>query len=248
VVLPDATVMKDSTTTMLWEQALDFGGQSHRIVVKRYNRRPDLELVKSFLRPSRALRNWRMANALRLRGLPAVEVLAAFERRELGCVVESWLVMRKVEGAENLYDYAEREFAEPTPAQCALRRRMTRELAKMISLLHERRFTQRDLKPANVLVRVEGEGEPRIEFTLIDFDGMKRRRRVTDARQARDLSRLAAQFVGSRAVRLVDRMRFLDEYFRRSGLPRETRREFIARIDRLVRKKLEAWKSKKSSS
>jgi hypothetical protein len=91
-------------------------------------------------------------------------------------------------------------------------------------------------------VQLSAGGEFR--FTLVDFEGVRRRATVSDGLRARDLGRLAADFVRLPKVHAADMARFLDEYLARDAPLRERRREFAALILRRVREKLDAWKAK----
>ncbi|HUU42274.1 MAG TPA: lipopolysaccharide kinase InaA family protein [Planctomycetota bacterium] len=246
--MPDALVIKDSTTTRLWEQRIDFGSITRTVIVKRKERRGrgPWRLLRTFLRHVGARHEWRMAWALRLRGLPAVEMLAAFERRRLGLLTESVLVMSKVENATNLALYVREAFrGELTCEQARLRRRLARKLGRLVARLHRFGFTQRDLKPSNVLVSpadgpvpdahrdADGRGDG-FRLTLIDFEGMRHRSRVVERRRVRDLATLGAKFVDEPAVRRVDMMRFLDEYVIASGMCGARRDAFVRAVVRGV--------------
>jgi tRNA A-37 threonylcarbamoyl transferase component Bud32 len=245
--LREVTVIKESRTTTVWQQDFDAGPGCPTLVIKRYNPRHGLRLLKTFCRPSRALHNWKMAYALEVRHVPAVRALAVFERRFLGLTIESLLVTRKVEDAGCLHEFIAREFAgRPSAAKERLRRRMTRELAGLVRLLHDRGFSHRDLKFTNVLVRV-GEGDdPTIEFTLIDLDGLRQHRWVGPRRRARDLARLGAEFARTSNVRPRDRLRFLREYLRDADVGPFDPRRFRDQIERRIRKKLERCARKRS--
>ena len=245
--LPEGKVLKDSRTTKLWEQKLDFGPGWPTIVAKRYNRRNGLRLLKTFCRRSRALHNWKMAYALEVRHVPAVRALAVYEKKSLGLTLESVLVTRKVEGTENLHEFIMREFSGTlSSGKERLRRRMTCKLARLVRLLHDRGFSHRDLKFTNILVRVGEGGEPSIDFTLIDFDGLRQRRWVSARQRARDLARLGAEFAGTDAVRAKDRVRFLKEYLLGMDMRPFERMRFRDAIARRIRKKLERWARKRS--
>jgi len=244
-VMPDATLLKESGGTRVWEQEVDFGGEHCTIVVKDERREWGERLWRTFFRRVGAVEEWRSAHALLARGLPAAEPLAAMESRTVGLLRRSCLVTRKVENVGNLADFVRRTFTKDASEETRrLGRRLARTIGRLVRTLHERGFTQRDLKPANILVcRAEGEPPEDVGFVLVDFKGIRHRRKVTERERARDIARLAAGFVTEESgdVRATDRMRFLDEYLSGSGMPEERRREFGAAIDEGVRKKLEAW-------
>jgi tRNA A-37 threonylcarbamoyl transferase component Bud32 len=237
---PDATVLKDSATTTIWKQRIDFGSATLAVIVKRKHRRGKglLGRLRTFLRRVGPMHEWRMAYALRLRGLPAVEMLAVFERRRFGMLVDSVAVMREVEGAENLQDLARRRFAgDLSRDEARLRRTLAREAGRLVRRLHDAGFTQRDLKAANILVQAEAT-TGKVDLTLIDFEGMRRRRRASWEARVRDLARLARDFVDTDPVRTVDMFRFLDEYLAgRDVSPTGRRRLVAAIVERLERRR-----------
>jgi tRNA A-37 threonylcarbamoyl transferase component Bud32 len=247
-VMPDAVLLKESGGTRVWEQRIDFGPERCTIVIKDERREWGSRLFRTFFRRVGALEEWGVAHALRTRGIAAAEPLAAMESRTLGMVRRSCLVTRKVENVGNLAEFVRRTFTkEATEETRRLGRRLARSLGRLVRTLHERGFTQRDLKPANILVSLSREGEAAGEtrFVLVDFKGIRHRRKVSERARARDIARLAAGFVTeeSGAVRATDRMRFLDEYLSGSGMSAGRRREFMARIDERIQEKLRRWKT-----
>lgn len=244
-MMPDAVVLKDSQSTRVWEQRLDFGSEVRTIIVKRKVRLGVWKRLRSVFRRVGALGEWRMAYAMTLRELPVARALAAFERRNLGMTQETWLITEKVESLGNLHVFAERTFGGVlSPEKARLRRRLARRLGRVIRRMHGFGFSQRDLKASNILVSDDGQGD--YHFTLVDLEGMRHRTKTSGRLRARDLGRLVADFVDSPAVRTTDMMHFLDEYLAGSGCSRAHRRVFINEVRRAVQEKLAAWKSKES--
>lgn len=148
-------------------------------------RRIDDVVVKAFDgvargRLSRPVRAFRMAYALRNRGIPApTPHLALADEDGAGIVATDWI------DAPNLHDFiAEGRYAEhPVPERRALLERLGRMLRRM----HEAEVTHRDLKAPNLLVTED------LDVVIVDLDGARvRRGPVRWARRARDLMRLDA--------------------------------------------------------
>jgi len=245
--MPDAVLLKETGSTRVWEQRLDFGAEVRTIVIKHKKPRRGWKLLRTFMRNVGALREWRMAYAMKIRSLPVVEALAAFERRTLGLVRESFFITEKVEGAQSLFNFVKGNFTgEPSAGQGRRRRRLARSLGRLLRRLHDLGFTQRDMKPANILVRTDDGGEGGIHLVLVDLEGTRLRSKASERRRAWDLARLAVEFVDMPGVQATDLMRVLDEYLVGEGRSPARRRAFQMQIARGMLRKLEQWQSGKS--
>ncbi|MDA1195300.1 MAG: phosphotransferase [Planctomycetota bacterium] len=128
----------------------------------------------------RPIRAFRLAYALRNRGLPAPQpLLAVAETGGAGLYVAEWI------DAPNLHDFAATgRLAALTAAE---RRRLLEELGRTLRRMHAAEVTHRDLKAPNLLVRAD------LSIVIADLDGARvRRGPVTWSRRARDLMRLDA--------------------------------------------------------
>jgi tRNA A-37 threonylcarbamoyl transferase component Bud32 len=245
LVMPDAVVFKDSKTTGVWEQKLDFGPEVRTIIIKHKKRRQGLKFLRTFSRHVGAMWEWRVAYAMKIRGLPVVNMLAAFERRRLGLLLDSYLITEKIENAEDLRAFIGRTFAGERSARgTRLRRDVARSLARVIRRVHAMGFSHHDLKSSNVLVRRGGGPGGEISFVLVDFEGARQHARTSRRHRVGDVARLAANFVNTPAVRRTDMMRFLDEYLVGADVTGARRRALVAAINRKIRGTLERWKAK----
>ena len=233
---PDARLVKDGGATTVWEQRLDLVGLRRGIFLKRYNRRKAWSPLADVVRGSRAMRSWRMAHALANRGIAVARPLAAVERREAGMPVESWLVTEAVTDGVILSEWVASHLAGDESGRW--RREAARAVGSWVRRLHETGFTNRDLKPNNILVRERGS----VEFVIVDFDGVFHPGKVTKRERVRDMGRLAAGFAGQPGVRDADRMRALVSVLGPEGKSKAVRREWWRSIGERVEEKLAAWR------
>ena len=224
--MPQAVIIKDAPEGRVYEQEVYLGVGSVMIVVKQKRRIGPAGVLKTFGRRVGATRAWRTLWAMKARGLPVEEPLAAFERRKLGFTFESTLITRKVEGAVNLLEFVASRAKGDFPPR--LRHGLARAVGTLVARMHSAGFTQRDLKAPNVLVRLGEAGRP--ELTLIDVDGVCRHREAPADLCARDLGRLAADFARMPGIHATDFARTLAAYLARRPTEPGGKREFIALI------------------
>lgn len=141
-------------------------------VLKRYNFKKPLNLLKDLLRPSRAHASLRKAYHLELAGIPTATPLAAANRRRFGLITGGYFLMAKIPGAVALRDYQ----GDPVSA--------LRKVAVLIARLHEAGFSHRDLKTANIMF--DRDDQP----VLIDLDGLSFEDVLPPGRVVADLRRL----------------------------------------------------------
>jgi tRNA A-37 threonylcarbamoyl transferase component Bud32 len=93
-----------------------------------------------------------------------------------------------------------------------------RRLADLLARLHEAGFSHRDLKASNVLL------DDQLRPWLIDLDGVRRFRRLSEARAVADLARLAREFATSPTLLRWSGRRFLLQYCVSRNIPAAFRR------------------------
>jgi len=202
------------------------------VVVKRFvGRRRD------HLRVPRAIRAFRRAYALRIRGVRVPAGVAALALRGEAGVCASELLGTAGAPAANLHRWAH----DATEGPALIRSLPPRErrdalvaLGRFLRRMHDADVCHRDLKAPNLVAWREG---GRTTIAVVDLDGARvARRDVGWRRRARDLGRLEAS-VASGAVGVTDRLRVLAGYFaprRRLGVDR---RRFADRVRAAARRK-----------
>lgn len=140
------------------------------------------------LRPSPALRAFRLGLRLETRGVDAARPLAAIESVLPG---ESFLFLEKLEACD-LRDYllAKLGALTETEARRRFKSSLWQVLGEAVAMLHSAPCRQRDLKAPNILISDTPDRKPRVTF--VDLEGMRHLRRLPACSiRARDLGRLA---------------------------------------------------------
>lgn len=197
---PDAIVQrfqhwpaKISHSSVVVRAALGVGEQPMMVAFKRSRARRGIKRLLRW-RTSRALHNWRTANALLQRGIPTARPLLMCE----SATGKSYLATQWVEGAENLhlFGWQMREWEEPARRRGA--RHLATSLGKLVSRLHAWNFAHRDLKACNlVVVRPPAstgdcpDSPDDFELMMIDLDGVRLKWYLTERTRIANLARLA---------------------------------------------------------
>jgi tRNA A-37 threonylcarbamoyl transferase component Bud32 len=147
-------------------------GAADGFVLKRYNYRRPVNLLKDLFRRSRAFRAFRKAYHLELAGIATARPVAAANRIRLGVATSSYFLMEEIPESTGLRDFA----GNLEQAIAAV--------AELLARLHEEGFTHRDLKLSNLVF--DGGGRP----YLIDLEGLHFAGEVSTQRARADLARL----------------------------------------------------------
>ena len=127
---------------------------------------------------------------------------------------EGYLLTEKIPGAVDLHRFvAGLAESDAEERRCGLRRRIE-QVARLVSELHRRQLSHRDLKASNVLVS-------RQAVWLIDLVGVAPYRRLSRRRRVQNLARLHASFHQNPILTRSDKLRFLRVYLRWGLLGRE---------------------------
>lgn len=229
---PDAAIassptLKRSASSAVVEVAVPVGGAAHPAVLKRVSATAWTDPLAALFRAPAALHAYRMAHALRLRGLPTPRALAVWHRRRFGLPADGYLLLERVPDALDVGRFVESLEGDPAGARERLRK-VSDQLARLIARMHGWNLSHRDLKSANVLVsplgwvmgyrglcEAEVGGGDHVWF--VDLAGVRQMRRLGEERKARDLARLNVSFLGERAISRGARLRFLLAYLGRQA-------------------------------
>jgi len=211
---PGAILLKDSRSTTVAEFDLTVAGTVRRVIYKRFRVTAWSDPWLALLRRSPALRSWINGHGLRERCLPTARPLAVFHRRHGLLAYEGYLLTEKIPEAVDLHRFvAQLDELNEEERLRTLRRRIE-QVARLVSELHRRQLSHRDLKASNVLVNRES-------VWLIDLVGVTRYRKLRRRRRVQNLARLHASFHDSPLLTRTDKLRFLRVYLRWGLLGRE---------------------------
>jgi hypothetical protein len=176
---------------------------------------------------------FRLLNAMRLLGLPAIRPVAYGSRRVGHFVAACFLISEEVPDACNLTTFARDVKSGRATLSHDQRALLVRRFARQIAELHAAGFAHGQLFWRNVLLRFGPTGEP--EFFFLDVRPRRGGRHI--GRISRwwlaELAHLAASAVPF--TTRSERMRFLVEYFGARRLPPDIKRH-IREIDRLAQR------------
>lgn len=227
---PDARPIKDSRTTRLIETSMVVDGRPTPVVFKRFNRKKWIDPVLAIFRPSRAWRSWQAGQHLAARGLPTPKNLAFVARRRKpwfspfqGVLPhETYLITVKERDATTLSEHVFREIPTLDPAGLKAEvERLTRALAGLVRMMHDRSLSHRDLKASNILIRRDAAPDEGL-LTLIDLVGVRLKDPLPMHRRVQNLARLSVSLADAPGRTRTASLRFLRAYLpHRLGRPDE---------------------------
>ena len=199
---PGVVLFKNSPSSQVALFDLVIGGQTRKVVLKRFSPREWQESLAALFRPSPALRSWIHGHGLRERLLPTARPLAVWSRTEWGVPREAYLLTEYVSASGDLHQRL--QAVVQTGGSSGLRREIDR-IARLVRGLHERQVSHRDLKAGNILASDDG-------VWLIDLVGMRVHRQLSHQERRQNLTRLHASFHASTLLTRTDKLRFLRTY------------------------------------
>ena len=217
-----ARVLKDSRGAL----SVLFEGGGGWVFGKRYRLRSWAEALRGLFRPSRALRAWRRAYALELRGIPTPRPLLAASRRVLGIPVESVFFCEGLPDARGLDALARESRAAGREGGRRLRAFLPL-LGRAVGALHRLGFSHRDLKAGNLLASGGGTPAP----FLADLEGLRYLRAVSPPRREKDLARFLRSAREDCGLTRADWMRVLAAYARAASGPAGGLRALATAVD-----------------
>jgi hypothetical protein len=213
---PGAKLLKNSASSTVTEFEVRIGGKIRSVIYKRFRVTRWTDPLAALVRSSPARRSWVAGHALQHRSLPTPRPLLMIHRRRYGMEWEGYLMTEKIEDAQTLTEFAmSLTELQPRESRRLLRQRID-QVAVVMHELHRWQFSNRDCKAANWLLSPAPETVDLQRnhggVWIIDLVGIERKKSISDQQRIKNLARLNASFLGSRAVSRTDRLRFLRTY------------------------------------
>ena len=207
LVNPDSALKGDA---LLKDGTSNTVGRHSGWVVKRYNFKKPLNLIKDIFRPSKAKKSFRLGYHLELLGIPTARVVAVAEDRVFGFLIRSFLIMEEVSTAVTLGSTGDRDG-------------LATRVGKLIGRLHHEGFSHRDLKESNLLI--DEQGKPH----LIDLDGLTYDGKVAPKAAIANLIRLDHGLQCTPVYTRANWIGFIKQYCRETGLRRDSLKTMCAK-------------------
>ncbi len=153
--------------------------RTRTVVIKEF-RTLGVDKLKSAFQPSKALKAWRGASALLMKGFNTSCPVALLEKRTGRFVEQSFFISEMIEEVEEI------RFLFPCLEPDKLKE-LLNALADYLSRIQSEGILHRDLSDGNILVKHDGDG---YEFYLIDTNRIREKKRVGALQQVKSLIRL----------------------------------------------------------
>jgi tRNA A-37 threonylcarbamoyl transferase component Bud32 len=238
---PDTVILKESRTTTVAEVTLNVDNIPTRVIFKRFKSKKTFEWLLNILRPTRAWRAWQAAQHFVSRGIPTPQNLVIIERTTplLPIPLETYLITTKAESAQTLSDYIIDTMVGLGPEdQRKAIHSITKGLAALLRVMHERSISDRDLKAANIMLQ----GDPVTEqprLSLIDLVGVQLCHPLPEHRREQNLARLQLSLESVPGRTRTDSLRFLRSYLAWGLSPHNDWKSFWRAVERVCDKKRE---------
>lgn len=181
--------VKISHSSLIVEAELPLSGRAIHVAYKQYRPRNWWKSLCGLLRRGRARTAWHLGHHLLAREIPTARPLAMCQPGGSWFFRTSYLATEWIEAAENLHLFFWRLASRPIDQRLRCAALCAESLGRLVGRMHALQIAHRDLKGANLLVAHRGD---QLATYLIDLDGVRFCRRLSPARRAANLARLAA--------------------------------------------------------
>ncbi len=184
-------------------------GEIRSVVVKQYKTTRGLCLIKNIFRNSAGRKSWIAGNGLSVYGFDSARPLALIEKKVLGIVTDSYLIMEDAGHSLEMDRYILKNFhGQPLSGESKKKRTFINDFAKTIAKMHNRNIFHSDLKTCNIMVK-EKENKS-FDFIFLDFDKVAFNEEISIRKRIKNLTQINLSTPG--CITITDRFRFLREY------------------------------------
>jgi tRNA A-37 threonylcarbamoyl transferase component Bud32 len=132
-------------------------GRIYSLILKQYLNRSLLDILKNFLRPSRAQRAFNAAQMLKQHGLSTPDIVAAGTKTVAGVTIKNFLITSYVKDSVPLPEMFNKETTG--------RDELIRQFGQTVGRMHTENIFHGDLRLGNVLVKKNND---KFEFIFLD--------------------------------------------------------------------------------
>jgi len=208
--IPGAQVVREHEQTRVIKLSRPDGGAA--LYWKSFRDAGWIERFKDLFRPSPAARAWRGSLRLQEAGVPTAP-LVAFGEAGPENDAPPFLLTEELPDCLSINQWLERFHSDPD-GSARQKHQLMRKIGRLLSKLHRANLYHTDLRPGNILARLNSSGE--FSLFLIDTDRVMR----TWLRGWRESRRnlMQAMFSPSPEMTMTDRMRIAGAYAEARGL------------------------------
>ena len=211
-----AETVKAGNSALVVRASLPIGERLVSVAYKRVRRKTWLKRLTQAAGSNRTLRTFLAGHHLLEAGIATARPLAVIVPSRFDLTAPTWVATEWLDGAEDLARLAARWRRLGSRDRQTAAKVVAVAIGELLGMMHRRGITHRDLKPQNLMVRLELEGRLATAF-LVDLDGVGVVGRVSDPVRWRNLSRLAIGEGGWQDFGPATRRRFLIAYLRATG-------------------------------
>ncbi|KKM97042.1 hypothetical protein LCGC14_1172060 [marine sediment metagenome] len=202
-------ILKRDSKTALTRFPFKNDGISN-VVVKQYKTSCGLCLIKNIFRNSAGRKAWIAGNGLSVYGFNSARPLALIEKKMLGIVTDSYLIMEDATHSLEMDRYILKNFhGKSSPGELKRKRTFISDFAKTIAKMHSQNIFHSDLKTCNIMVKEEGKS---FDFIFLDFDKVTFNEDINIQKRIKNLTQINLSTPG--CITFTDRFRFLREYLK----------------------------------
>lgn len=214
-----SAIIKSDTKTALTRTPFE-NGNIKNVVVKNYKSKCVICILKNAFRCPPGRRAWKAGNGLLEYSFSAAKPLALIEKKIMGLVSGSYLIMEDVDGCLEMDRYILKNFQGPLPSERLVKKKtFINDYAKAIGEMHKQKIFHSDLKTCNVLVNEKDKGH--FDFTFLDYDNVIFGEDINLQQIVKNLTQI--NLSTPRSFTYTDRFRFLKEYLEHCNLTDEKR-------------------------